>query len=168
MARVVIKIGDIFEARLDESSKKYFQVIAFDATQLSSSVIRAFKRKYTSPEKPNFKDIIRDEVDFYAHCSAKLGLKLNLWQKIGNIAETGKLNNILFRGTSDYGRKLGEEPVKVSNKWYVWKINDEKFTRVGILAGENQKAEIGLVFTPHDIIDRLRTGEYNLRFYPGY
>ncbi len=170
MTRVTIKIGDVFEVSLksNENTKKYFQVIAFDSTQLSSSVIRAFKKKYNPTEKPSLSEIIRDEIDFYAHCSAKLGVKLDLWQKVGNIADVGNISNLLFRGTSDYGRKLGEEPVKVSNNWYVWRVNDENFTNVGKLTGEYQKAEIGLVFSPYDIVDRINTGEYILNFYPRY
>jgi len=168
MNRVTIKIGDVFEVPLDDASKKYFQVVAFDSTQLSSSVIRAFKKRYKPMEKPGLSDIIHDEVDFYAHCSAKLGVKLNHWQKIGNISDVSRIDEILFRGTTDYGRKLGEEPVKVSNNWYVWRVNDANFTNVGKLTGEYQKAEIGLVINPASIVYRMRTGEYDFKFYPGY
>jgi hypothetical protein len=168
MARVVIKIGDVFEVLLDENSKGYFQVIAFDSTQLSSSVIRVFKKKYEILGKLNLSDVVHDEVDFYAHCFVKVGVKLNFWRKVGNVTEVGSVGSIVFRDTNDYGHKLGDEPVKVSSKWYVWRVNDENFTKVGRLTGENQKAEIGLVFSPKSIVDRMRTGEYDLKFYPGY
>ncbi len=168
MKRVIIKIGDLFEVSLDENKKKYFQIIAFDSTQLSSSVIRAFKKKYELSSKPNLSDIVQDKVGFYSHCFTRLGVKLNLWQKVGNITDIGKIDKLLFRGTNDYGHKLGEEPVKISNNWYIWRINDEKFTWVGKLTGENQKAEIGLVFNPIRIVDRMRTGDNDLKFYPGY
>jgi len=166
MARVTIKIGDVFEVPMDEDRKKYFQVIAFDATQLSSSVIRAFKKRYDLSSSPNLSEIVNDEVDFYAHCSARLGVKLNFWQKIGNIADIGQLDHIIFRGTTDYGHKLGDEPVKISYKWYIWKIN-KKFVDVGRLTGENQKAEIGVVINPASVVHRMQTGEYNF-WYPGY
>jgi hypothetical protein len=168
MARVTINIGDVFEVPIDENSKKYFQVIAFDSTQLSSSVIRAFKKKYNPTEKPGLSDIIHDEVDFYAHCFANVGVKLNFWRKVGNITKVGPVGSIVFRDTNDYGRKLGEEPVKVSNNWYVWRVNDENFTKVGKLKGENQKAEIGLVFSPKSIVERMCSDKYDLKFYPGY
>ncbi|WP_223255421.1 hypothetical protein [Flavobacterium sp. LM4] len=56
----------------------------------------------------------------------------------------------------------------VSNNWYVWKINDKKFTSVGKLTGENQKAEIGLIMNHEDIVYRIKNGAYNFPFYPGY
>jgi hypothetical protein len=73
----------------------------------------------------------------------------------------------LFRGTSDSGARAGQEPIKISDKWYVWRINDRDFTNVGKLEGENRKAEIGVVVNPYDIVDRIKTGKYNF-FYPNF
>ena len=38
------KIGDVFVVKVDDKSKKYFQYIISDLTQLNSDVIRAFKK----------------------------------------------------------------------------------------------------------------------------
>jgi hypothetical protein len=46
--RISTKIGDVFSAKIDGNTKKYFQLIAFDLTQLNSDVIRGFKKVYTS------------------------------------------------------------------------------------------------------------------------
>ncbi len=161
MARVITKIGDVFSAKIDENNKKYFQLIAFDLTQLNSDVIRAFKKVYPINANPDLSEIVNGEVEFYAHCVTKWGVKSGYWEKAGHIKEVGELNHILFRGTSDYGCKAGEEPVRISNKWYVWHINDEKFTCVGKLVGENRKAEIGVVMDAESIVHRLRTGKYD-------
>jgi len=166
MARVTTKIGDIFSVRIDENCKKYFQLIAFDLTQLNSDVIRTFKKLYPLNENPDLSEIVRGEVDFYAHCVTKLGVKMNLWEKVGNIADVSSLNNILFRGTSDYGVWINDEPIKISQNWYIWKIN-ENFRDVGKLKGENQKAEIGVVVTPDDVVERIKTGKYSF-FYPDF
>ena len=40
------KIGDVFSAKTNENTKKYFQLIAYDLTQLNSDVIRVFKEQY--------------------------------------------------------------------------------------------------------------------------
>lgn len=161
------KIGDVFSVKLTENKKKYFQLIAFDLTQLNSDVIRAFDREYTMEENPLATEIINDKVDFYAHCVTKFGIKFGLWEKIGNTPEVGKLDHIVFRGSSDSGHKVGDEPVKISSRWYVWRINDKDFTVVGKLKGENRHAEIGVVVNPHDVVDRMKTGKYNF-FYPGF
>ncbi len=166
--RVVTKIGDIFSVEVDKKSRKYFQLIAFDLTQLNSDVIRAFKKTYPSDEHPDPLEIVNGEVEFYSHCVTKWGVKLGYWEKVGKSADVGTLDHILFRDTSDYGRAAGEEPVRVSKNWYVWHIGDEDFTSVGKLEGENRKAEIGLVINPASIVNRIRTGEYDFPFYPGF
>ncbi len=164
MARVSTKIGDVFSTKIDENNKKYFQLIAFDLTQLNSDVIRAFKKVYPINANLNLSEIVNGEVEFYAHCVTKWGVKLGYWEKAGHIKEVGELNHILFRDTNDYGGKVGEEPVKVSNKWYVWRINDKDFTRVGKLVGENRKAYIGLVINPLGIIELLKGNKYPINY----
>jgi len=166
MAGKSIKIGDVFSVKLDDKNKKFFQYIANDLTQLNSDVIRSFKQKYPIDDNPELARIVEDEVDFYAHCILKIGVKMKVWDVWGNSQELGKLNDVLFRGTSDSGSRPGEQ-ILVSNKWYIWKINDLNFTSVGKLEGENRKAELGVVVNPYDIKDRMITGSYNF-FYPGY
>ncbi len=161
-----IKIGDVFSVNISESEKKFFQYIAVDSTQLNSDVIRSFKKKYLINEVVEIESILDDEVDFYAHCVIKFGLKMKLWEKVGNSNKTGELKNILFRGSRDSGCKSGEQ-IKFSTDWYVWKINDKDFTSVGKLEGDNIKAELGLVVNPYDIIEKMRTGSFRF-FYPDY
>ena len=162
--RVVTKIGDMFSVKVDEISKKYFQLIAFDLMQLNSDVIRVFKKKYPINADLDLSEIIAGEVEFYAHCVTKAGIKMNLWEKIGSSKDVGNTTHILFRDTNDYGCKAGEEPIKISDKWHVWHINDEKFTFVGKLLGSNLKAEIGIVVHPFDIIERIKTGKYSFSY----
>lgn len=159
------KVGDVFEVKLN-GSKKFFQYIANDLTQLNSDVIRAFKKKYSLDNNPELSEIIKDEVDFYAHCVVKLGLKINVWERVGNVENIGSLDLVLFRDTNDYGCKIGESLIQISSNWYVWKINDSKFTKIGVLEGLNRKAELGIVVNPYDIKDRMITGKYSF-IYPG-
>ena len=42
--RIVTKIGDIFQIKVDDIHAKYFQYIANDKTELNSDVIRVFKK----------------------------------------------------------------------------------------------------------------------------
>ncbi|MCB0687932.1 MAG: hypothetical protein KDC53_15455 [Saprospiraceae bacterium] len=166
MARANTKIGDIFCVKIDDNSKKYFQYIVSDLTQLNSDVIRAFKKLYPANANPDLLEIVNGEVEFYAHCVTKLGLKMNLWEKVGNTTEIGNTANILFRGTSDYGVWIDDEPIRISEKWYVWKIN-EPFKDIGKLQNENRKAEIGVVVNPYDVVERMKTGKYSF-FYPDF
>jgi hypothetical protein len=164
--RTNTKIGDIFSVKINNTSQKFFQLIAFDLTQLNSDVIRAFKTVYSINSNPDVSEIVNGEVEFYAHCITKLGVKLDYWEKYGKTNDIGKIDHILFRNTNDLGLKPGE--YMISYNWYIWKINDANFTRVGKLTGEYQKAEIGVVINPASIVYRIKNGEYNFPFYPGY
>ena len=154
------KIGDVFSVAIDNNSKKYFQYIVSDLTQLNSDVIRAFKEEYPIEANPDLSDIVKGEVEFYAHCVTKWGLKMKLWEKVGNITDVGGFQEILFRTSGD------DKRTKISNNWWVWKINAEQ-TPVGKLEGENRKAEIGSVISPSSIVHRIKTGTYNF-VYPEF
>lgn len=162
MAKANTKIGDVFKAKINANSKKYLQYIVSDLTQLNSDVIRVFKKIYAIDADPDLSEIVNDEVDFYAHCVTKWGIKLGYWEKIGNLSEVGKIDNILFRDSSDYGNL----EIKKSQSWWVWKINEDQ-KLVGKLEGENQKAEVGIVISPDSIVHKMSTGEYDF-VYPGY
>lgn len=153
MSKKTINIGDIFEVKLDPFSKKYFQFISLDLTQLNSDVIRCFKTKYSIDASPSIQDIIKDGIDFYAHCAIRDGEKLGYWQKYGNSKEVGILD-MYFKDTNDYGELL------VSNNWWVWKINHEQ-VNIGKLTEEYKDAEIGVVIPPKSIVYRMNTGFYN-------
>jgi len=168
MKRVYTKIGDVFSVKIDESTKKYFQLIAYDLQMLNSDVIRAFEKKYPMNETPPLSEIINGEVEFYAHCVTKWGVKLGYWEKIGSNPDVGQLDHILFRETSDWGPvPATPETVYISEKWYVWRINDDDFTDVGKLEGENRNAEIGPVMPPKSIVERMQTGKY-YGYYPSF
>lgn len=160
MASANTKIGDVFSVKIDNNDKKYFQYIISDLTQLNSDVIRTFKKEYPINANPDLSEIVNGEVEFYAHCVTKLGLKMNYWESIGNISNVGNFDNVLFRSSGD------NPQMKVSHNWWVWKIN-EKQKQVGKLEGENRKAEIGSVIPPDSIVYRIRTGEYDF-VYPAF
>jgi len=163
--RIVTKIGNVFLVKF-ENSQRYFQYVANDMTMLNSSVIRIFKKHYPLNSFPNLTEVVKDEIDFYAHTVLRWGIELGFWEKVGKEGVVGEIN-VLFRRSLDCGIKQGEEPVKISQNWDVWRINDECFTRVGKLVGENRKSEIGVVMDAESIVHRLRTGEYD-GFYPSF
>lgn len=156
------KIGDIFSVKIDEFNQKFFQYITNDLTQLNSDVIRVFKCIYPLNVKINLSEVIAGDVDFYAHCVIKLGIELEYWRWIGNVGNVGDFSHVWFRDTDDFGNP----DVKISRKWWVWKINqDEKY--VGELKGIYQQAEIGVVMNPEGIVNRIITGKYG-NVYPEF
>lgn len=158
---VNVRIGDVFSVNIGNGFKKYFQYVANDSTQLNSDVIRAFKETYCINSNLNLVEIVNGEVDFYAHCITKLGLKMKVWEKVGNSDEIGDIAKVLFRDTKDYG---SEDRVIVSQNWYVWNINDKDFTTVGKLEGGNRNAYIGIVINPLDIIELLKGNKYPMNY----
>ncbi|MBN2777381.1 MAG: hypothetical protein JXR36_07050 [Bacteroidales bacterium] len=158
--RIYTKIGDVFLVVIDDKTKKYFQYIERDLTQLNSDVIRVFKAVYPIIDNPDLFEIVGGEVDFYAHCITKLGLKMKYWEKVGNIKDVGNVENILFMSSGD------NPQTKISNNWWVWKINEEQ-KHVEKMEGENRNAEIGSVIPPDSIVHRMRTGKFDF-VYPEF
>lgn len=158
--RVVTKIGDIFSIPINDKEKRYMQLIAFDLTQLNSDVVRIFEKKYAIGNNPDIENLIQDNVLVCAHCVTKFGVQLDLWEKIGKNPNVGDIRNIIFKGTLDYARKQGEEPIKLSHNWHIWRIGDEKFTYVGKLKGENRNAYVGLVINPLGMVELAKGNKY--------
>lgn len=149
--------------KITENSKRYFQYIVNDLTQLNSDVIHVFETEYPLTKEVDLKDVINDDVDFYAHCVTKLGLEMKIWQKVGNIPYA-EILNVLFRGTNDYGTKIGEVPIKMSQNWHVWRVNDQSFTKVGKIEGENRNSYIGLVYNPKGVLELMRGNKYPINY----
>lgn len=158
--RIVTKIGDIFSVPINDKEKRYMQLIAFDLIQLNSDVVRIFEKKYAIGDNPNIDEIIKDKILIYTHCATKFGVQLNLWEKVGKSPNVGNIREIIFKDTNDYGHKQGEEPIKLSHNWHIWRIGDDKFTNVGKLEGENRKAYIGLVINPLGIVELAKGNKY--------
>lgn len=167
MKRVIVKKGDVFFVKIDDKSKRYFQYITNDLKQLNSDVIRVFKTIYPLEVNPDLSEIIKDEIFLYVHCVVKLGVKLGFWKRVGTIIDIGTFEHILFRDTNDYGTVKGKEPIKISNNWYVWRINDLVSEKVGKLEGEYRKAEIGMIINPLGIIELLKGNKYPIN-YPAF
>jgi hypothetical protein len=159
--RIIIKLGDIYAVKLNDC-QKYFQYVADDMSMLNSRVIRVFKEKYPLESTLDFSKVAQGEIDFYAHTSIKPGVKLGLWEKVGNVSVIGDIN-VIFRDSKDYE---GNNKIAISDRWYVWKINEE-FRYVGKLQGDNRNAEIGIVKAPNEIVERMKTGKYSY-YYPGF
>jgi len=163
MTRVYTKIGDVFSVKLNKTTNKYFQFIARDLNQLNSDVIRAFKKVYPIKDNQDLSVIVQDEVEFYAHCFIKIGVKIGYWEKVGSTKELGNFENILFRTNNRYVLKENVIP-GISLDWMVWKINDKNIKTMSELDEHSVKAELGLVVTPEDICERMKTGKYNFAY----
>ena len=150
--RVITKIGDVFVALIDNTYKVYFQYIVNDLEQLNSDVIRVFKKRYSKGEQPSLLEIIKGEIDFYAHCVTNFGIKQGYWEKIGNIKELGDFSQVLFCSKKEW-------PNKDIDEWYIWQIN-KKRKYVGSLKNNKKKIYIGLIFVPQNIIYKIKNGHY--------
>ena len=158
--RTVTKVGDIFEVVIEEGYKKYIQLVAIDSHQLNSDVICVFETKYRFDEKPSIDLITSDRMDFYTHTTVSAGVKWLDWVKIGRSDELGRLDNLIFKHTDDYG-----QGVEQSNFWRVWGVSG-KIYRIGNLTDQYRKTEYGLIFSPESVVERMRTGEVD-PYYPG-
>jgi len=159
MKRIKLTIGDIFEVPLEDNSRGYFQYIAIDDNQLRSDVIRVFSRRCSKSDEPKFADLVGGEVDFYAHCVIKAGVKYGFWQKVGHVDDVGPVDAV-FRSTKDFGRDW----IEVSERWEVWGIGQPP-KYVGKLTDDLLSAEQGEVFPPYEIVHRMNHGRYEQTFH---
>lgn len=156
------KIGDIFAVKIDNNHQRFFQYIVSDMTMLNSSVIRVFKKEYLVTDVIDWNEVVRDEVDFYAHTILRVGLDYDLWDLVANVPEVGDYSHIWFRRSGDSGKPQ----VEVSYDWDVWRIN-QNFIDVGRLPKKYHNAEIGVVVSAHNVVKRIKTGKYSFK-YPGF
>jgi hypothetical protein len=152
------QIGDIYAVDLGDNTKKYFQHIADDQSQLGSAVIRVFKTAYPVIAEPELNEVTSGKVEFFAHVFIKFGITLKVWERVGNVPFSGQID-VVFRDSGDYG----SPEVAVSDDWWVWRINEEA-RRVGKLAGADRLAEIGIVVAPPHLVERMQTGVYSFKY----
>lgn len=171
--RIVTKIGNVFCAEIDGRYKCFFQYIMNDITQLNSSVIRVFKRRYPIDYKPDMEEIVNDEVLFYAHTILRVGIEFGAWYKVGKSMNLGeeKCRKVLFGYTHDTIFDESDHAHKILH-WMVWHIGEE-FVRIKDLPKiYYNDFEDGAIFTFMDIIERIKYGfftsysdvyKYNIR-----
>ncbi len=164
--RIVTRIGNVFCAEIDNECKRFFQYVANDLEELNSSVIRVFKTKYPMDYKPNIEEIVKDEVEFYAHTILKFGIVFNAWYKVGTSKNIGdEYKEALF---GDISPIIYQKPdINPAEIWVISKINNPHIF-VGRLNNEyKKKITMGGVIPYVDIINRLKLGYYKYKT-PGW
>ena len=165
--RIVTRIGDIFCAEIDGEYKCYFQYIEKDLSQLNSSVIRAFKRRYPIDATPIIEEIINDDILFYAHTVLRAGIDYNAWYKVRRSNELGldRLNEVLW-GVAHYHKTYVKDnypkiiEVNPLENWTIWYTN-YKMVDIGVLPKKYYNIlEMGMVMSYGQILSRLKYGYY--------
>ncbi|MDE6632050.1 MAG: hypothetical protein K2K23_03540, partial [Muribaculaceae bacterium] len=113
--------------------------------------------------KPKPEDIVKDEVDFYAHTILRNGIEDGLWYKVGKAKgefEEEKLKPLF--GTCRETKYTNGEFIDVDpdSNWIVWRINCP-FKSIGILPEiYRDVVEEGSVKPDVEIVDRIKYGYY--------
>ena len=156
--RIVTRKGDIFCVEIDNKFKAYFQYITTDMTQLNSTVIRVFKKHYPMDYVPDFDEIVRDDIHFYAHTVLRPGLNEGAWYKVGTNKEVGDVDNIMF----SLFRDVNFAHKKKSYSWYIWRIN-QKTEFIGEMKKEYKSYDRGWIYSYLNIVEKIRTGKFLMR-----
>ena len=159
--RIVTKIGDVFCVEVDNAYKRYFQYFCNDISQLNSSVIRVFKKRYPMDYKPKLEEIVQDEVDFYAHTILRSGIENGSWYKVGKALEdfNEEINKPLFGYIDDFDLDDDAEDNSVYN-WYIWKINQPEETMESLPEEYRDAVEDGSIVPYIEILNRIKYGYY--------
>ncbi len=137
--RIVTKIGDVFCVEIDGDYKCYFQYIEKDLSQLNSSVIRVFKRRYPIGYSPIIEEIVNDDILFYAHTVLRAGIDYKAWYKVGKSKELGLggLNDVLWGVVHIHKLYVKDNLPQIDKanpleNWTIWYSN-YKTVDIGIL-----------------------------------
>lgn len=163
--RIVTKIGNVFCAEIDGKYKCFFQYVANDLSQMNSSVIRVFKRRYPMEYKPKIDDIVKDEVAFFAHTILKFGIEFGAWYKIGKSADIGEeaLSKVIF-GCAQDSKFISVTKVEIVDpltNWFIWNINGPDINIGKLPKKLHDILEVGAVKSYLDILHRMKYGYYS-------
>lgn len=148
-----ISSGDIFEVKLENSDKRFFQFLYKDDNYMSGHVIRAFVYTLAGNVELNINDLSSCQVDFITHTRVFEGLKDELWAKIGNLPLEQDFEPPIFRQTNDV-----YSMVKKSHNWFIWQYNPENRKYIGNLTEKYEKLPFSSILPPIAIIEWLNTG----------
>lgn len=158
--RIVTKLGDIFCVEIEDKCKAYFQYVAKDRTQLNSSTIRAFKRRYPMDYKLNIEEVLSDEVDFYAHVILRSGIAEGVWYKVGKSKDLGEPWKMNFRClVPNVAYILMGKSVM---EWHIWRLNLPEKVYQTLTRELWERTDPGAVFSYEHIYPRLRDGRYEV------
>ena len=165
--RIVTRIGNVFCAEINGEFKRFFQYVANDLTQLNSSVIRIFKTHYPMDYKPVIEDIIKDEVEFYAHTILKAGILFNAWYKVGTSKEVGEVyKNALFGYAHEHRYPTVHDITEVNpiENWDIWTVNQPYQIRRGRITKDiSENLSPGGVIPYIDIVHKMQYGYYRYK-----
>ena len=162
--RIVTKIGNVFCVEIDGKYKSFFQYVANDMSQLNSSVIRVFKKRYPMDYVPVMNDIVQDDVAFYAHTILRNGIVYDAWYKVGKaeVLNEGEINDVVWGHTQDFVFISVTEMPEINplDNWFIWTINTPHIG-VGKLPEKYHKTlELADVFPYTYIVNRIKYGYY--------
>lgn len=149
--RIVIRTGDIFMVKLDDC-QRYFQYIIDDKSQLSSNVIKVFKRKYPLGSTLDFEELADCEAECYAHTIVRIGVMQHLWEKVGKASVHDNFDAKFIDGY-DSIPELGMK------RWQVWVLNRRR-VKCDELPSEYKNADKGAVMPPSSIHYRIQYGKH--------
>jgi len=144
-------LGDILEVKMNDGTKRYLQYIGFDKNThgLNSDVVRVFKKEYKENSSLDFEEIIKDEVDFYAHVhSIANGIKEGVWTRVGNMKnDLGTHKPLFYQKTDD--------------EYILWEMDgkDWKSSKDDVL---ESSSNMGGVIPPKWVEERIQTGKYQI------
>ena len=121
--RVYTKKGDVYEIKIDNTSKRYMQFIGLDWNQLNSCTFRVYKRIYPIDATPTLEEILNDTPDFYVHSYASGGIKDGVWSLAYRCKDVGDISGIKFRTAHDF-RPNGVS-LDFYKEWRLWTFSEE-------------------------------------------
>jgi len=144
----MVKVGDIFEIPLSSGKKAYGQYVFRDRMGPMIQVFDLITNTKIHVEQ------LRDSKPLFPPIITGLSaaIKKEFWKVVGHLpVEKFEYPNFI---STLYNDKTGKAGI-----WFLY--NGEKYGRIGtILPKELKKLAFLIVWSPHDVVYRIETGEY--------
>ncbi len=158
--RVYTKKGDVYEIKIDNTSKRYMQFIGLDWNQLNSDTFRVYKKVYPIDATPSLEEILSDIPDFYVHSYASGGIKDGLWSLAYRCKNVGDTQDIPFCSFQDI--ELPE--ADIHRGWRLWYF-DELLERDWLHSGDKkpvkwENANVGGIVPTSWLFNKIKYGKF--------
>ncbi len=147
--RIVLKEGDVFEARVKDRYH-YFQFIYADRNYLGGELVRLFN--YNSAEPMivfDFDLLWCFGVKCHYHTMVRYGAREGFWQRVGKQLIESDFEPPTFRATNQY------KALKATD-WRLLKASECTF--IGEIHDELRKLPISSIRQPHRLIEIIELG----------
>ena len=156
--RVVVKPGYIYEVKINDREKCYFQNLGKDTNFFSfgSNAVRVFKKKYPLDIQIPVNEIVSGDVLFYTHIFIGIGVRHGFYNYVGKSSQMD-VEDLYRVEFYNLGKEMINKDGSILEEWSIYHFGDNDLVMKIASPKEGDKyVEIGGVLGPPHFVNRLK------------